>query len=193
MSVAAPDADDLRQFAVRLAAIAELLDRRSEQAVRRIEHGAADLGRASHALGGSSDRLVRELVDMLRQQSGAAVQKGVGEALAQCRAAFDAAEAQATRAASEWRQQRVRLATGQRRLLWGSAAALIVGSVLAAGGSAWLVREHMRQLEQAHFGEDMLEATRTGAITRCGQRLCARVGANPHRYGAHGEYVVVTP
>jgi hypothetical protein len=185
------DADELRHLAVRLVAISELLEQRSEHAVRRVEHGAADLERASRSLGASGDRLVHEVVDAVRQQGAAAVQKGLGDALAQCRAAFEAAEAQAGRAAGEWNRQRSRLARDQQRLLWGTAMALIVGSLLAVGGSAWVVREHMRQLEQARFGEDVLDATRRGAITRCGQQLCARTGPEPEHYGARGEYVVV--
>jgi hypothetical protein len=134
---------------------------------------------------------VRELVDTLRQQGAAAVNAGLAEALARCRKAFDAAEAQAGRAAHDWGVQNARLASTHRRLMWGGTMALIVGSVLAVGGSAWVVREHMRQLEQARFAEDILAATRSGAITRCGDRLCVRTGAKAKPHGTRGEYVIV--
>jgi hypothetical protein len=185
------DSDELRRLAVRLVAISEMLEQRSELAVRRVEHSAAELDRAAQSLGASGEQSARELVDTVRQQGGAAIQKGLGDAILQCRAAFDAAEAQASRAASEWSVQRARLARGQQRLLAGAAATLVVGSLLAVVGSGWVLRERMQRLEQAHFGEDVLDATRTGAITRCGEHLCARAGVTPQRYGARGEYVVV--
>ena len=184
--------DELRRLAVRLVAISELLEQRSEQAVQRVERGARDLERAAQLLGANNEASAREIVDALRQQGGTAIHKGLGDALVQCRAAFDAAEAQASRAAGEWSLQRSRLAQGQQRLLWGAAAALIVGSLLALGGSAWVVRERMQRLEQARFGEDVLAATRSGAITRCGQHLCVRAGTAARRYGRRGEYVVVS-
>ena len=185
------DGDALRQLAVRLVAISELLEQRSEHAVQRVDASAAQLEHASRLMGVNGEKITQDLVDALRQQGATAIRQGVGGAIAQCLTTFKTAEAEAARAAAEWSVQRRQLASSQRRVLWGSATALIVGSLLSVGGSAWVVREHVRQLKQVQFGEDLLAATRTGAITRCGENLCVRAAKTPVRYGASGEYVVV--
>lgn len=83
------------------------------------------------------------------------------------------------------------LTSARRTLLWNGLIALLVGSLLVAGGAAWVAHKSMQEIAQAHFGKDILEATRSGAITRCGGTLCVRVGKKPQRYGAHGEYVLL--
>ena len=43
------------------------------------------------------------------------------------------------------------------------------------------------------FGEDILEATRNGSITRCGEALCVKAGADARRAGPGGEYLLLDP
>lgn len=184
-------ADDLKQFAVRLMAVSELLEQRSERAVLQVEQGAVQLGQVAHGLDLSGQRLSSEVLDVVRAQSSVALEHGLAAALAQCQARFRQAADSASQAARQWDEASRRLHREQRRLRWTGWIALLLGSLLTAGGSGWLAARHLRQLEQARFGEDILAATRSGAITRCGERLCARVGTRPQRYGARGEYVLV--
>lgn len=68
-------------------------------------------------------------------------------------------------------------------MLWKATAALLLGAVLAVGSSAFIAWRSLQQFKRADFAEDVLEATRSGAITRCGEALCARVGDAPRKYG----------
>lgn len=186
-------ADDLKDLAVRLVAVAELLEQRSERAVRQVELGTLQLGEAVQGLGLTGQRLSAEVLDAVRAQSGAAVERGLAAALAHCQAQFRAAADSAMQAAHQFDEAGHRLHAEQRRLRWTGWMALLIGSLLAAGGSGWLVARHMRQLEQAEFAADVLQATRSGAITRCGERLCVRTGDRPQRYGARGDYLLIEP
>ena len=76
-------------------------------------------------------------------------------------------------------------------LVWNGLIALLVGSLLAAGGAAWIARDSMQKVAQAHFGQDILQAAQSGAITRCGDLLCAKVGKKLQRYGKEGEYLLL--
>jgi hypothetical protein len=49
----------------------------------------------------------------------------------------------------------------------------------------------MQKMAQAHFGQDVLQATQRGAITRCGDSLCAKVGKKPQRYDKDGQYLLL--
>jgi len=69
--------------------------------------------------------------------------------------------------------------------------ALLIGSLLAAGGTAWIAHRSMQEIAQADFGKDILQATRDGSITRCGVSLCVRIGKKPRYYGKEGEYVLL--
>jgi hypothetical protein len=83
------------------------------------------------------------------------------------------------------------LTHAQNTLVWKGLAALIIGAALAVIGFGYFARESMQQIEQAHFGQDILNATQSGAINHCGEALCVKVGKRPQRYGS--EYMLVEP
>jgi hypothetical protein len=74
-------------------------------------------------------------------------------------------------------------------LVWKGLGALIVGSLLAVGGSGYFAWKGMRQIEQAQFGADILRATQNGRLTRCGKDLCVKLGKHPRHYD--GNYVLL--
>ena len=83
------------------------------------------------------------------------------------------------------------LTSARRSLVWNAAVALLLGSLLAMGSAAWTIHRSAQQLAQLHFGQDILRATQRGAINRCGDSLCARVGGKPARFGKDGQYVLL--
>ena len=88
-------------------------------------------------------------------------------------------------------EQRRGLTAARRSLVWNGMIALLIGSLLSAGGAAWIAHRSMQQMAQAHFGREILQATQRGAITRCGDSLCAKVGRKPQRYGKDGQYLLL--
>jgi len=85
------------------------------------------------------------------------------------------------------------LTHAQRALVWKGLIALTIGSLLAAGGSAYVAWNSMREVRQAEFGTAILRATRSGALTACGEEraLCVRVGRQSRRVGDRGEFLLV--
>lgn len=185
------DADDLKRMAVQLMAVAELLDERSKRAVQQVEQSTADLGRAAHGLGHDAQALSREALKGIRSEAGAALEQGLGPATKRCDEQLRASAKTVAAAVDALDGATRGLRSQQQRLVWTGLAALAVGSLLAAGGSSLLVWKNMRELERAEFGNDILSATRSGRLTRCGDTLCAQVGAQPKRYGAKGEYLLL--
>lgn len=89
--------------------------------------------------------------------------------------------------------QTLQLTRAQTTLVWKSLLVLGLGSLLLAGTSIYIARDRMRVVRQAEFGADILHATRSGTITRCGKQeaLCVRVGKTLRRAGAQGEYILL--
>src|SRR3546814_16542301 len=49
----------------------------------------------------------------------------------------------------------------------------------------------MHEVRRAEFGQDILQATQSGVLTRSGDALCAKVGEQAMRYGSNEEYVLL--
>src|SRR3546814_2586095 len=96
----------------------------------------------------------------------------------------------AQRAALDMDEQCKRLARMQGGLVWKALVALTIGSLLAAGGSGYIAWKSMHEVRRAEFGQDILQATQSGVLTRCGDALCAKVGEQAMRYGSNEEYVL---
>lgn len=88
-------------------------------------------------------------------------------------------------------QQSLQLTRAQTTLVWKSLLVLGLGSLLLAGTSAYIAWDRMRVVRQADFGQDILRATQTGALTRCGDALCARIEPQAARHGEDGEYALL--
>lgn len=184
---------DLQELALRLGAVVAFLEERAEQASLQSVQGAQALHEAVDGFGACTRQLSQEAVSTIAAQAQGAIRLGVATAAEQCGQRLQEAARVATRAAATLDAQAHALSATQRGLAWKAGLALLVGAMLAAGGSALVAWKSLRDLERAGFGEDILQATRSGAITRCGEALCVKVGAEPRRAGTRGEFLLVEP
>lgn len=183
--------DALKQSLIKLATIANQLDTRSARAVERVEASTDALDQGMHRLESGATRLAGEALQMVGQQARQAITQGTAQALGELDKQLQASIQAAQRAALDMDQQRKRLARAQGGLVWKALVALAIGSLLAAGGSGYIAWKSMQDVQRADFGQDILQATRTGMLTRCGDALCAKVGKEAVRYGSEGEYVLL--
>jgi hypothetical protein len=185
------DVESARQALIRLMAIADRLESRTAQVAQRIDAATVALDQGVSRLDAGGGRFAQDALQVLgssvRQvmaQSAAQAVDGLHQRLQQgadsVRAATHAMDA-----------QRKGLAAARRTLVWNGLVALLLGSLLAAGAATWVVHRSMQDLAQAHFGQDLLHATQRGAITRCGDSLCVKVGRKPRRFGKDGQYVLL--
>ena len=184
--------DEVKQLLVKLAAIANHLDARNVEAVQRIENSAATLDQGRQRFNIGVEQLVGQTVQLLGDQAHHVIEQGAGKAVYQFNTQLQQSAASAKASAELMRDQQQVLARAQNTLVWKGLIALIIGSLLAAGGSSYLVWKNMQALKRAEFGAEILRATQLGNLTRCGKdALCVKVGKNPKRAGARGEYLVV--
>lgn len=184
-------ADELKLLSIKLMAVAELLEQRSERAVAHVETGAAALSQTAQELGTDAQRLSREVVAAITTQAQGAVEHGISQAAAECAGRLQDSARTAERASQLLQADQRAMRRELRGVIWIGLASLVVGSVLAAGGSAFVARKSLADIERARFGKDILRATESGALTRCGDALCARVGQAGRRYGNNGEYLLL--
>jgi hypothetical protein len=187
------DSVDLQELALRLSAVVDFLEERAEHATQQSSQGAQALGRAVDGFHARTRELSQDAVAAIASQAEGAVRQAVARAAEQCNARLQDAGQSAVRAAAALGGEVRSLQKVQRGLAWKAGFALLVGAALAAGGSALVAWKSLRDLERAGFGEDILEATRNGSITRCGEALCVRAGPDARRAGDHGEYLLVGP
>ena len=181
----------LQDLALKLAAVADMLDQRSQQAVQAAAQGAQQLQSAAQGLNHHGQQMASVVTDTLSAQAKQSIEQGAAESLEHLRLQLRQASESAAQSAKLISDQAQALQSSQKNILWKATAALLVGSVLAAGGTAFIAWRSLQQFKRADFAEDVLEATRSGAITRCGDALCARVGAQSRKFGPKGEYLLL--
>lgn len=182
------DAQDLKRLAADLAVFAQHMQEQSERAVQHVDRSADELHRAAMGMGAGAQELAQQLVGAVQTQAREAIGRGVdqtfGPVASQLRESAETAE----RAAKALEEQHIGLLRSQQGLIYKGVLALLVGSALAVGSSYYFMRKSMREIERAQFAKDILQATQSGALTRCGDALCVRAGKP---YGSKGEYVLV--
>lgn len=185
------DVEALRQALTKLMAIADRLEGRNAQTVQRIEAATVALDQGVGRLDGSGERFAQSALQVIASSTQQAVGQGAGQALGEFRQQLQQSVDIARSAARAMDEQQRGLTIARRSLVWNGLIALLVGSLLAAGGAGWMTYRSMQQMARAHFGQDILQATQRGAITRCGESLCAKVGRQPQHYGKDGQYVLL--
>ncbi|MEO6517959.1 MAG: hypothetical protein ABIO17_03050 [Pseudoxanthomonas sp.] len=93
--------------------------------------------------------------------------------------------------AAALQRERERRGAAQRSLILKSGLDLLLGSLLAVGGSGYFAWKSQQIARQAEFPAAVVEAMQAGALTRCGDSICARIGYKPKRFGDKGQYAVV--
>jgi len=183
------DKDELGQMLVKLTFIAQQLDQRSEQAVRRVEAGSAALEGHARQLHEGGEHFARQALQVIGMQAQQVVADHIAQASSHLAGPLRDAAIAAQRAARDLDVQRAQLCRAQSTLVWKGLGALVVGSLLAVGGCGYFAWNSLRQIAQAQFGADILHATQDGSLTRCGKQLCVKTGPHPQRYGH--DYVVL--
>ena len=184
------DVEAVRQALTKLMAIADRLETRNAQTVQCVEAAAVALDQGVSRLDGGGERFAQSALQVIGTNAQQAVTRGAGQALGEFRQLLQAANS-AQSSAHAMDEQRKGLTIARRTLLWSGLIALLIGSLLAAGGAAWVAHRSLQEMEQAHFGQDILQATQRGAITRCGDALCAKIGKEPRRCGKDGQYLLL--
>ena len=187
------DIHETQQLIVKLAHIAREIESRSMDALNRIEASTGAMQQGAQRLHGGAERFTQQAMQAISHGSQAAVAQGAQQALGQFNHQLQQSTSQALSAADMLREQSRTVSRAQHALVWKALIALAVGSLLAAGGSAYVAWNSMREVRQAEFGTAILRATQSGALTVCGkeQALCVKVGEKPRRVGARGEYLLV--
>ena len=185
------DVDAVRQALIKRMVIADRLETRNAQTVQRIEAASTTLDQGVNRLDGAGERFAQSALQVIGNNAQQAVAVGAGQAMGEFRQQLQQSADSAKFAAHVMNEQCRRLNTARRTLVWNGLIALLIGSLLAAGGAAWVVHRSMQERAQAHFGQDILQATQRGAITRCGDLLCAKVGKKPQRYDKDGQYLLL--
>jgi len=184
---------DLQEIALRLSVVVDFLEERAEQASLQSAQGAQALRQAIDGFELRSRQLSQDVVAAIASRSEGEIRQAIARAVEQCNARLQEAGQSAIRAAALLDGQTHVFGAIQQRLAWKAGIALLVGAALAAGGSALVAWKSLRDIERAGFGEDILQATRNGTITRCGESLCVKAGPDARRAGPGGEYLLLDP
>ena len=185
------DVEATKQGLVKLMAIADRLDTRSRQTAQQLEASIAALDQGASRLSQGGDAFAQRALQVIGSTAQRTIAQGAEQAVGQLNQQLLQSANSAHGAAQVMEREGKSLTSARRTLMWNGLIALLIGSLLAAGGSAWIAHKSMREIARANFGKDILQATETGAITRCGDALCVRVGKKPRRYGAQGEYALL--
>lgn len=185
------NSEELKALAIRLAALTDVLEERSRQAVSEVCLGSEQLQRAAKGLGQETKRLADEAVSAISTQAREVIQQGLQQSLDQCGMQLQQAAQQATQTSANLRDQSATLLRAQRGLIWRGALGLLVGSVLAVGASGYMAWRSWEVMRQAEHNAAVVRATRSGVLTQCDGTLCVRAGKNAARYDKNGDYILL--
>jgi hypothetical protein len=181
----------VQQSLMKLLAVVDRLDARNLQTVQRLEAATAAMEQGVGRLDRGGEQFAQQALQRIGADTQQTMAQGAGRAVTEFQHQLQQAAHCVQWAVQAMDEQRKGLAAARRSLVWIGAMVLLVGSLLAAGGAAWVAHRSMQEIAQANFGKDILQATQGGAITRCGDSLCVRVGKKPQHYGKEGEYVLL--
>ncbi len=186
---------DTQQALLKLAHIATHLENRCREAVQRIDDSAHAMLHGAQRLGDGVEHFNLQAMAAIRQGAKTAVTDGAQAALVEVNRELETYASQARSAAGALGEQSRALNLAQRTLVWKGLLALAAGSLLIAGGSAYVARKSMQEIRRAEFSQAILQATQSGALTTCGkeQALCVKVGRKLRRADRNGDYVLVEP
>lgn len=187
------DVEAVKQALVKLMAIADRLDTRNQQTVQQLEAASLALDQGVNRLSAGGEQFAGRALQVISGSTQQAIAQGAGQAVVQLREQLQHSAAAAQSAAQAMALQSRCLTNARRHLVWSGMIALLLGSLLAAGGAAWVAQRSMQEITRAQFGKDILQATERGALSRCGEMLCARIGRKPRRYGKDGDYALLEP
>ena len=185
------DVEAPKDLTLRLLALADRMEQRDERFVGQLRQHVSELQNAAQAVSSGGQKFARDALEVLRSQARDAVTGSIAEAAQASKAQLDASASSASWSAREVTEAAMELRRQRGFWLWAAPMALIVGALLAAGGSSLLVWKNAKALKRTEFGRDILRATQSGALNRCGETLCAKVGTKPRRFGKDGEYVLL--
>lgn len=190
-SLLSGDVDAVRQALTKLMAIADRLDARNAQTVERLDAATAALDHGVKRLDEGGERFAKSALQLIGSNAQQIIAQGTGQVFGDFRQQLQQSAHVAKSAADVLDHQCKELTSARRSLAWSGMIALSIGSLLAAGGAAWMIHRSMQEVAQAHFGQDILQATQRGSITRCGDSLCARVGSKSQRYDKDSRYLLL--
>ncbi len=186
------DIEAVKQLLLKLAVIADRLDARSEQAVQEVEAGTKTLSQSAHRLESGAGDFARQVLQAIGEQSQHAITHGAGSAIATFEGRLQHAADNANRAADAMTDQRALLARSQRTLVAAAVTALLVGSVLAVGGTWRWVDSSRDEVARHHVEARLLSAINASDIVLCEDgRLCVNVDAQGKRQGDRRQYQLV--
>ena len=186
-------AEESKQLLLKLLALADKMERRDAQVLQGMAQQSQDLTQSAQAIRAGSLAFAEQVLEVLRAEGAQAMQQGMRPVVQETSRQMQQFAMQAGHASDQIRVSADALHKQRSVWMWSAPLALIVGSLLAAGGSSWWAWKNMAEIKRAAFGKDILEATRSGRLTRCGEgkQLCVRVGAQPKRFGTAGEYLLL--
>ena len=110
--------DKLGQLLIKLTFIAQQLDQRSEQAVRRVEASGAALDQSALQLRDGSERFAREVLRSVAAQAQQVIADNVGQASAKLSSQLQEGAHSAQQATRGLEAQRMQLNRAQTTLVW---------------------------------------------------------------------------
>lgn len=136
-------------------------------------------------------RLSQHVIDAVRTESHHALEAGARDGVAPVIEQLQQSIRSIQNSSQDLSAQSRALQGVRRSMVWMSGIALLLGSLLAVGSSSYFVWKNRQELKRGEFGRDILEATRSGAINRCGEALCVRIGNAPRHYDKNKNYVLL--
>lgn len=166
----------LRQLGTRLVLLANAVEDKTRDATRRIDASAKDL------------------LQSIESESHAAMDKASQQAMGKWIEQLNDSMERMKWASRALGEQRLGLSRTQQSLTYLSLASLIIGCVLALGGT-WLWAKHYRdEVARLKPEADFLHALNQADVTVCSDgRLCANVETKGKRHGDHKQYQLVKP
>lgn len=183
--------EQLKTLSIRIAALVDALEDRSQSAVSGIYDSSERLDNTARQLTNNVMRLTQDVTRSVGIETSAAATQGLQQAFRPLLQEMQQVADRSSQAAATLQAQSETLRLVQRGMVWRSGMALLLGAGLAIGVAGFLLWKSHQTLREAQFSESLLRAAQSGAITECDGQLCARIPPSAPRFSKNNDFVLL--
>ena len=168
--------DDIKHWAVKLAAVTDSLETRGEKSVQAVAQSARSMEYAAQQAASSSAQITRQAVQAFKEEASTALAQGLDAPLAECNRKLQSSADALQEAVQRLQEQMQAMRKTHVATAWKAFIASAVTSVLVLGVAGYLLFTATREVKRSEWIGAINAAVANGKLVACQDGgICANV------------------
>ena len=168
--------DDIKQLAIKLAAVADSFEARGDKSVHAIGQSAKSIAYAAQQAASSSEQLTRQAVLAFKEEASVALAQGLDTPLAECKHKLQASAHALEQATSDLQRQMEVARKAHVATAWKAFIVSAVACVLVLAVAGYVLFTTVREVKRSEWVGAINAAVANGKLVACPDGgICANV------------------